>query len=596
MTSVGWALADLIFRSLHRHFLGLVLALLPLFCAAIAAAETRHHALVIGNNRAFLGKTTGSESAPLRFADDDAAAFLEFIEEVALSSELLTVMDAETQRLYPRLAYRAQAPTTAALKGAIGRIGARIGSDRAAGHRSVVTVFFSGHGAVGEDGTPALALFDGGLTQDFLYRELLDKLPADEIHLLIDACHAEAVVRPRDTEVVSVSPSQANRFLLQNTLARFPQTGAILAATTNAKAHEWDAIGHGVFTHELLSALRGAADINRDRRLEYSEVYAFMAAANRRVDDVRAHLAIVAKPPDINQRAVLVELSRFRATRLAWLSRVPGQHGVVEIGDARGRRLVTLHGDQEFAADVLLPAGGTLYVRAGKREASFTPGGGDVVAFERLAFANPSWRARGAMDDAFRRGLFAAPYGRPYYDGVIDQTPSLASVDFSDSTGASAEFFSEPPTRGLRFVLGGGLSPGVAENISVLRGGTAGLRPGGANGPALSLDVLTAADGPVREWRVQAGGGWLWSIGKGRVRGWGGFLASGGWLHQALSERPDLDSASLSLGPLFGLSTDVAGSFGIWSELVLAGMLHQRDDETTVSFVPSAWIGGSLRL
>jgi hypothetical protein len=25
-------------------------------------------------------------------------------------------------------------------------------------------------------------------------------------------------------------------------------------------------------------------------------------------------------------------------------------------------------------------------------------------------------------------------------------------------------------------------------------------------------------------------------------------------------------------------------------------MLHQRDDETTASFVPSAWLGGSLRL
>jgi hypothetical protein len=508
----------------------------------------------------------------------------------------LTVMDAETQRLYPALAYRAQTPTAAALKGAIGRIGARIVSDRAAGHRSVVTVFFSGHGAVAEDGTPALAMFDGGLTHDFLYRELLEKLPADEVHLLIDACHAEAVVRPRDAEVVSVSPGAANRFLLQNTLARFPQTGAILAATTNAKAHEWDVIGHGVFTHELLSALRGAADINHDRRVEYSEVYAFMAAANRRVDDLRAHVAIVAKPPDINRRAAVVELSRFRATRLAWLSRVPGRHGVVEIGDARGRRIVTLHGDQEFAADVLLPTGRTLYVRAGEREATFRPDGGDVVAFERLAFVKPSFRARGALDDAFRRGLFAAPYGRRYYDGVVDQTPSLAPVDFFDSSGDSAEYFSTPPPRGPRFVLGGGLSPGVAENISVLRGGTVGLRPGGANGPALSLDVLTASDGPVREWRVQAGGGWLWSIGKGRVRGWGGFIASGGWLHQSLVERPDLDSAALSLGPLFGLSTDVAGSFGIWSELVFAGMLHQRDDETTASFVPSAWLGGSLRL
>ena len=589
-------IAVLIPPSARRVLRTLALVLALLVFAKGAAAETRVHALVVGNNRAFAGATSGAASSPLRFADDDAAAFFEFIEQVALSGELLTVMDDETQRLYPSLVTRAQVPTLSALRHAVARIAARIHGDQAAGHRSVVTIFFSGHGAVGEDGTPALALFDGGLTHDALYRELLEKLPADEVHLLVDACHAEAVVRPRDAEIVSVSPGQANRFLLQNTLARFPQAGAILAATTNAKAHEWDAIGHGVFTHELLSALRGAADINRDHRIEYSEVYAFMAAANRRIDDVRAHLSIVAKPPDANRRAVLVDLSRFPPKRLAWLARVPGSYGAVEIGDARGRRLATLHGDQEFAADVLLPAGGTLYVRAGEREARFSPEAGDVVTFERLSFVNPSSRARGSMDDAFRRGLFASPYGRRYYDGVIDQTPNLVSVEFSDATGTAPGYFSGSASRGPRLVFGGGLSPSVAGDVPLLRGLTIGLRPGRAHGPAASLDVLTAGDGPVREWRLQLGGGWLWSIGKGKVRGWGGAVLNGGWLHQSVSGLPDRDSAALTLAPLLGLSADVAGSFGIWSEVTLGGMLHQRDDETVVSFVPSAWLGVSLHL
>jgi hypothetical protein len=268
----------------------------------------------------------------------------------------------------------------------------------------------------------------------------------------------------------------------------------------------------------------------------------------------------------------------------------------VEIGDARGRRIATLHGDQAFAADVLLPAGGDLYVRAGEREARFRPDGGKVVEFESLSFANATSRARSALEDAFRRGLFAAPFGRHYYDGVVDQSPALSPVDFSDSSGAPEPYFGALPSRGPRFVLGGGISTGVAGEVPLLRGVTAGVRPGGASGPALSLDVLTASDGPLREWRIELGGGWLWSVGKGKVRGWGGFLASGGWLHQELSEGPDLDSAALLLGPSLGLSTDVAGAFGIWSELTFAGMLHQRDDETTLSFAPSAWLGASLRL
>ncbi|HEX6272800.1 MAG TPA: caspase family protein [Polyangiaceae bacterium] len=596
MTSGGAGVAGGFVRRLCRRLVVCALALLPLVAANEARGETRLHAVVIGNNRAFAGNAAGSESAPLRFADDDAAAFFEFIDDAAKSGELLTVMDDETQRLYPRLASRARAPTLAALKSAVARVAAHVESDRAGGHRSVVTVFFSGHGAVDEGGTPALALFDAGLTQDLLYRELLEKLPADEVHLLIDACHAEAVVRPRDAEVVRVSPGQANRFLVQSTLSRFPHVGAILAATTNAKAHEWDAIGHGVFTHELLSALRGAADVNRDRRVEYSEVYAFMASANRRVDDVRAQLAIVAKPPEGNRRAVLVELSSFPSARFAWLARVPGRHGVVEIGDARGRRIATLHTDQEFAADVLLPAGGTLYVRAGEREARFKPSGGDVVTYERLSFARRSSRERGALDDALRRGLFAAPYGRRYYDGVVDQTPALAPVEFVDSTGAPASYFRDEQGAGTRLVLGGGLSTGVAENIPLLTGLSAGLRPWRASGPALSLDVLTGNDGPIREWRVQAGGGFLWSLGGGPVRGWGGALGSIGWLHQSVSAQPGLDSGSLSLGPVVGMSTDVADSLGVWSELSLAAMLHQRDDDAAVSAVPSAWFGASLRL
>jgi hypothetical protein len=237
-----------------------------------------------------------------------------------------------------------------------------------------------------------------------------------------------------------------------------------------------------------------------------------------------------------------------------------------------------------------------LYVRAGESEARFKPDGGDVVEFERLSFTNAGSRARGALEDAYRRGLFTAPFGRHYYDGVIDQSPALSPVDFSDSGGDSEKYFGALPPRGPRLVLGGGISTGVAEEVPLLRGVTVGMRPGGASGPALSLDVLTASDGPLREWRLELGGGWLWSVGKGKVRGWGGFLASGAWLHQELSEGSDLDSAALLLGPSLGLSTDVAHAFGIWSELTFAGMLHQRDEETALSFAPSAWIGASLRL
>ncbi|HKO50539.1 MAG TPA: caspase family protein, partial [Polyangiaceae bacterium] len=442
----------------------LAFALLVLGAGARPAqGATAVHALVIGNNQPFAPSSSGAPESlpPLRYSDDDAAAFYDFITPLSSSVELLTVMDAETQALYPRLVPLAQVPTLAAVGNAVSRLALSIRKQRTAGQRSVVFVFFSGHGAVDYEGQPGLALFDGGLNHDFLYRQILEKLPADELHLLIDACHAEAIVRPRDAraELVSVTAEQANAFLIQSTLARFPHVGAILAATNSSEAHEWDAIRHGIFTHELLSALRGASDINQDRLIEYSEVYAFMAAANRQVGDSRARLAVVVKPPDINRRAPLLSLSAFPQTNLAWLAGVPGRSGIVELDDARGRRLATLHTDQSFVADLLVPAGVPLYVRGGQKEANFRASPGEVVRFQHLKFAD-AIIARGAVEDAVRRGLFAAEYGRSYYEGVVDQVPGLISVEFPEKRDSrpAAWWDSARPNSGppVRLALGGG--------------------------------------------------------------------------------------------------------------------------------------------
>jgi len=566
-------------------------------CVRPARAASSVHALVIGNNRPFVSRAaSGLQSLPtLRYSDDDAAAFYHFMTELSSSAELLTVMDTETQALYPSLVSLAQVPTQAAVRAAVKRLAQRIQSERAAGQRSVVFVFFSGHGAVDYEGQPALALFDGGLSHDFLFREILEQLPADELHLLIDACHAEAVVRPRDAqgEVVNVSAEQANAFLVQSTLARFPHAGAILAASNNTEAHEWDAIRHGIFTHELLSALRGASDINHDRRIEYSEVYAFMAAANRRIGDVRARLAVVVKPPDINRRAPLLSLSDFPQASHAWLSGVSGQYGIIELDDAHGRRLATLHGDQSFLADLLVPAGVTLYVHGGQQEASFRAKPGEVVSFGRLRFAD-SIVARGAVDDAVRRGLFAAEYGRSYYDGVVDQVPALISVDFPVERERMPEPFwgsRASNTPNARLVFGGGLSSGVANSVGIVHGLQLGVRPAQANGGALTVGALRASDGALTEWHLHLDGGWLWSLEYGSVRPWWGGAVGSGVLIQDVAEGSARYSPLFQAGPVLGLTSDVSRHWGLWSELTLPVCLYRQDSHWAAAFAPSAWLG-----
>jgi len=582
----------------------LSVVLLVVFTAVRPAqAKTNVHALVIGNNRPF-APNAGAAPEPLpllRYSDDDAAAFYDFVAELSSSAELLTVMDVRTQALYPRLVSRAKVPTLEAVSSAVSRLAENIRRDRAAGQRSAVFVFFSGHGAVDYQGQPALALFDGGLNHDFLFREILEKLPADELHLLIDACHAEAIVRPRDAraEIVQVSAEQANAFLVQSTLARFPQAGAILAASNETEAHEWDAIGHGIFTHELLSALRGAADINHDRRVEYSEVYAFMAAANRQVGDARARLAVVVKPPDIDRRTPLLSLADFPDTSCAWLSGVPGQSGIVELSDARGRRLVTLHGDHTFAADLLVPAGVGLYLRGGQKEASFRANPGEIVPFERLKFAHIS-AARGAVEDAVRRGLFAAEYGRSYYEGVVDHVPGLIAVDFPEQRDApAAAWWSSPkPNRAsaLRLALGAGLSSGVATSAGIVHGLSLGVRPARANGGALTLSALRASDGALTEWAFHLDGGWLWSLDFGPVRPWAGAAVGTGLLVQDVARGSARYSPLFELGPVLGLTSDITERVGLWAELTLPARLYRHDARWTAAFAPSAWLGAFLSM
>ena len=153
-------------------------------------------------------------------------------------------------------------------------------------------IFYSGHGTQGgkdgKDGA-ALTLLDGQLTREMLYDEVL-RLCTRATSICSSTlatprrCCARATARPdRDTHA-----DETAQYLRSETMARFPHVGAVVASTAGAQAHEWDAYGAGIFTHELLSALRGAADVDGNGRIEYSEIAAFITAANRAIADPRA--------------------------------------------------------------------------------------------------------------------------------------------------------------------------------------------------------------------------------------------------------------------------------------------------------------------
>jgi len=191
--------------------------------AASAGVPADVHALVIGNNQAPDGDLAGTVVPPLRFADDDAAAFFDLLSKISSDNHLLTVMDAETQAVWPNLAAVARPPTMAEVRTAVATIADRVKDDRRRGRQSSVFMFFSGHGAASKSGDPIFTLADGGISNQILYEEILSKIPADYVHVIIDACNAEGVVRPRTVaaQPVGISATQADAILSRSTLRRF---------------------------------------------------------------------------------------------------------------------------------------------------------------------------------------------------------------------------------------------------------------------------------------------------------------------------------------------------------------------------------------
>ncbi len=592
----------------HRRgvVVGISLAvLLPLCREGRSFAATKVHLLVVGNNQTLVSKADDGSDAfvqvgePLRFADDDAAAFYDFLRPVATDGHLLTVMDNETAAAFPGLVSVARPPTTAELKTAVAALAGRLGEERLRGEQTVVYVFFSGHGSVLARDEPALVMLDGGIGHRFLYEEILDKLPADYVHLFVDACHAEAIVRPRDVETqgATLSTSQANAFVARMTLARYPQVGAIVAASVDAEAHEWDVLGHGVFTYELLSALRGGADVNRDGKIEYSEIYAFLGAANRGVPDPRARLAVVAHPPDRDRHAPILDLSRFPSTGAVHLRNVHARAALIEVEDANGRRLASLRSEPDFVADLLISEG-TTYVRVGGREARFEARSGDTITFDRLLFRDPRARSRGALEDAVRRGLFASQFGRGYYLGFIDQAPDFASVTFPAEgvqTGPPVPAVGRTDIAGARELAAGvGVSNAIAYPFSVSGALRVGLQSRTAKWPDLVLDVARASQADLSETRVVGRIGWLLPARLDGIRGWVGLRTGGGFIVQAIGGQPSRWSPLLSVGPVLGGGVEVTRRLSFWLDGDLAAMAYRRDGHYAVALVPSGFGGVSL--
>jgi hypothetical protein len=600
-----------------RQHLFLLAAICVAFWPRAVRAAGATYVLALGHNGApASGPSEGSGEAALQYADDDAAAFYDFAREFSRDSTLLTVMDADTQSRFPRAVAAARPPTLAELRLQVQRIKGLFAKDIERGEESVLLFFYSGHGSRPKGAPPALTLLDGPLTHDVLYDEVLSAVPARYVHIFIDACYAEAIVRPRDADAATVELTESDmaQYVSRSTLARFPHVGAMIASSLSSQTHEWDGYRHGVFTHQLLSGLRGAADVNLDAKVEYSELYAFLSAANRNVADPRARLSVVVRPPGANARAPIVDLASLK-TR-ASITDIPAKAGHVHFEDHLGNRLADVRVENGAKLALTLPPSRVVYVRSRMGEAEVTLKPSEIVAFDRLILAPPTARVRGALDLAMKRGLFAAGFGPNYYRGFIDQSAEFVAVPFpvdndplatasGGPTGVPADA-AEPTLRGWRnraLFLGGGVTQSVGRGLGTMAALRLGLRPQDPTGFTASIDGAWGQS-VFAEWRALASAGYRIGFRKQRFVGFGVLEVGGGVAGQkttpANAEKSESSSwtgmvlAAPGLGASYQLGDRLA--VGVEGALNVLGFRRLDDRTVNVSFLPTAFVGVAMDL
>jgi hypothetical protein len=393
-----------------------VFALLALLAASRPAeGNVETFAVIIANN-----KSTDPSIAPLHYADDDGARYRELLSLSARRVELLGVLDAETQKIYPEAAHVARPPMRASLEAALDSVFADIRDASDRGARTVFYFIYAGHGSIGPDGEGELQLLDGRFTRSDLFHEVIARSPARINHVIIDACNAFLMVARRGDGKTAPSEAQirsaVSGFVGKEGLDRYPNTGVLLSTSRAAEVHEWSRFEAGVFSHEVRSAMAGAADVDGDHRVSYDEARAFIGAANARVSDPKAKLSAYVVPPAIDRQEPLFDLSSLSAPTVHVSSEIRG-HRYLE--DARGVRYLDLNIGTDGGVTIALVPSSVYFLRSDQDEIRIPLDALHDADAARLPRTRIEIAQRGSTAITFQRDLFGVPFGRSYVDGFL---------------------------------------------------------------------------------------------------------------------------------------------------------------------------------
>jgi hypothetical protein len=321
------------------------------------------------------GVNDGGPTRPkLRYASSDAQAMARVLESLGGVAPEDVVFVAE--------------PTRASLLGGFDRLTRLLASSRAPGVRREVVVYYSGHSD--EDG---LLIGSDRLSYAEL-RTRIQAIPAEVRLAILDSCASGGFTRHKGG--VRRAP------FLMDASVDTKGHAYLTSSAVNEVAQESDRIGASFFTHYLVSGLRGAADVNRDRRVTLQEAFQFAAqetlartektqggpqhaayefdlvgTSDLIVTDVRSTQATLVLAPDLAGRISVREAGGNLVVEL----RKTGGHNI-ELGLEAGPYVVAMDagaGATPFEAEVTLALG----QRAELARLAFHPGRPPEVAVAR---------------------------------------------------------------------------------------------------------------------------------------------------------------------------------------------------------------------
>ena len=574
-----------------------LLLVAALVAALPARAEIRRLAVLVGHN------VGGGERPPLRYAEADASKLASVLTELGDVAPGDVVM----------LQGRDLGTVRAALDG-----GARkVASLRAAPDTRVVLLFyFSGH----SDGV-ALELGRERLPYAAL-REWLDSTKADVRLAIVDSCRSGALLRIKGGRP---GPS----FELRLTDELHSRGHALLTSSAEDElALESREVGGSLFTHHLVSGLRGAADASGDGLVTLAEAYQYAYA---HTVSATADVLLGAQHPGYDYRLsgkgelVLTQLpSPGTALELpsdferALLLR-PGRGQVMaELGPGAVPRLAVPPGDYELRAwragrqhsgTVHAPAGQVKRVRwedlalvpaaasvaSAKGEPGYEPSGFPDEPTTRLA--PPESIGSGLGDSAVKPPLAASEPTGPRAVGSGTERSSLPPESTGPGLGDSAM---EPPLSpheptGLRLGVRGGLRQSVAEGMGALQALRLELSGKRREGLVLSMELGRGARPVGREAAGALTLGYRWALRRGPLEAAAGAEGGVQFIRQS-SQQGVAWVLAPGGGPAATVSWDMAPSLALQLGAHAPLAFLKQDGQLGLRLLPGADLGVRLDL